>query len=69
MFPEKLNVEHRTSNIECLMGVCFSFEVGRSMFIGFGKLGFRPEQGKGQNDRRGDHPLLVILTAGKDLIT
>jgi hypothetical protein len=44
---EKLNVEHRTSNIEGLMGnaeeteiaapcstmeVCFSFEVGRSMF-------------------------------------
>ena len=44
---EKLNIEHRTSNIECLMGkdeemgidakfseieVCFSFEVGRSMF-------------------------------------
>jgi len=44
---ENLNVEHRTSNIECLMGreeetetgvpgsaleVCFSFEVGRSMF-------------------------------------
>jgi hypothetical protein len=45
--PEKLNIEHRTSNIECLMEkdeatgigakfsaveVCFSFEVGRSMF-------------------------------------
>jgi hypothetical protein len=44
---EKLNIEHRTPNIECLMGkdeetgigvpcsaiaVCFSFEVGRSMF-------------------------------------
>jgi hypothetical protein len=39
------------------------------MFIGFGKLGSRPVQGKGQDDRRGAHPLVVILTEGKDLIT
>jgi len=29
---EKLNVEHPTFNIEWLMEVYFSFEVGRSMF-------------------------------------
>jgi hypothetical protein len=32
MEVDKLNVEHRTSNIECLMKGCFSFDVGRSMF-------------------------------------
>jgi hypothetical protein len=40
-----MNVEHRTSNIECLMGrdreVCFSLDVQCSMFI-LGRSGVYP---------------------------
>jgi hypothetical protein len=36
---------------------------------GFWQIGFLPVQGKGQEDRRGAYPLVVILTEGKDLIT
>jgi hypothetical protein len=35
----------------------------------FWRIGFLPVQGKGRDDRRGAHPLAVILTEGKDLIT
>ena len=49
--PEKMNIEHRTSNIECLMRidmvVCFSLDVRCSMFDvhWFWQSGFLPRAG------------------------